>query len=269
MIRARIDRAERIAAVCKVVIDLLHDRRLRVVEVDKHESADTRCHLIHQSGRLSIVHVLRVLPDLCNFNCGDLSVGKQAVQNAANQHLKRRRAGKPAAPEHVAGGIGIEATHRLSQCPEAFRNAPDQAGRMGALALLRLGLAQINDIQFVEAPGFDPDKTVVTGGCHCDQIQRHRCRKTIPVLMIGVVAAQLRPARSRVDMHLPPGAIVQLKLFQRGGIPLPLADQHRRFCAIERAERFVPLPRKDLPSELCTGRHGRSSSTNVLRKVRA
>ena len=81
---------------------------------------------------------------------------------------------------------------------------------MGALALLRLGLAQINDIQLVEAPGFDPDKTVVTGGCHCDQIQRHRCRKTIPVLMIGVVAAQLRPARSRVDMHLPPGAIVQL-----------------------------------------------------------
>ena len=94
-------------------------------------------------------------------------------------------------------------------------------------------------------------------------------RKTIPVLMIGVVAAQLRPARSRVNMRLPPGAIVKLKLFQRGGIPLPLADQHRRFCAIERAERFVPLPRKDLPSELCTGRHGRSSSTSVLRKVRA
>ena len=35
------------------------------------------------------------------------------------------------------------------------------------------------------------------------------------------------------------------------------------------SERFVPLPRKDLPSELRTGRHGRSSSTNVLRKVRA
>ena len=65
-------------------------------------------------------------------------------------------------------------------------------------------------------------------------------------------------------MHLPPGAIVKLKLFQRGGIPLPLAGQHRRFRAIECAERFIPLPRKDLPSELCTGRHGRSSSTNVL-----
>ena len=131
------------------------------------------------------------------------------------------------------------------------------------------GSAQVNDIQLVETSGFDPDKTVVTGGCHCDQIQRHSCRKTIPVLMIGVVAAQLRPARSRVNMHLPPGAIVQLKLFQRRGIPLPLAGQHRRFCAIERAERFIPLPRKDLPSELCTGRHGRSSSTSVLRKVRA
>ena len=70
-------------------------------------------------------------------------------------------------------------------------------------------------------------------------------------------------------MHLPPRAIVKLKLFQRGGIPLTLACQHRRVRAIERAERFIPLPRKNLSSELCTGRHGRSSSTSVLRKVRA
>ena len=78
---------------------------------------------------------------------------------------------------------------------------------MGALALLRLGLAQINDIQLVEAPGFDPDKTVVTGGCHCDQIQRHRCRKTIPVLMIGMVAAYLYTSGSGkaiLFIHMPP-----------------------------------------------------------------
>ena len=249
-------------------VDLFYPGLLWVGKIRKDDPSHGAGQLIQQAAWFSEICIFRILADLRQLRRSQ-PAAIFPVQDGRHSHLEGRRAGKPAAPEHVAGGIGIEATHRLSLCPEAFRNAPDQTGRMGALSLLRLGLAQVNNIQFVEAPGFDPDKTVVTGGCHCDQIQRHRCRKTIPVLMIGVVAAQLRPARSRVNMHLPPGAIVQLKLFQRGGIPLPLAGQHRRFCAIERAERFVPLPRKDLPSELCTGRHGRSSSTSVLRKVRA
>ena len=60
-------------------------------------------------------------------------------------------------------------------------------------------------------------------------------------------------------MHLPPRAVIEFKLLQRGSIPLPLPGQHSRCAAIERPEGLIPLTCKDLLPELCTGCHRRSS----------
>ena len=71
MIRAGVDRAERITTVRKIVVDLLDNRRFRVMEVDEHQTADARRHLIHEARRLAVVHVFRVLADLRDLNGGN------------------------------------------------------------------------------------------------------------------------------------------------------------------------------------------------------
>ena len=69
-------------------------------------------------------------------------------------------------------------------------------------------------------------------------------------------------------MHLPPRPEIEFELFQRGGVPLPLPGQHCRVCAIQRGKGRVLLPCQDLLSELCTGRHSRSSPKNTGKPVR-
>ena len=85
---------------------------------------------------------------------------------------------------------------------------------MGALALLRLRFGQINDVQLVEATGLDPDEAILVPGCHRHKVQRDRTRKTVTVLVVGVVAAKLCAARGRIDLHLPPRPIVKLELLE-------------------------------------------------------
>ena len=139
---------------------------------------------------------------------------------------------------------------------------------MGALTVLRLGLAQVDDVQLVEPAGFYPDEAVIAGRRHGHKVEHHRRRQPVAVLVVGVVAAKLRPPRRGVEMHLPPRPEIEFELFQRGGVPLPLPGQHCRVCAIQRGKGRVLLPCQDLLSELCTGRHSRSSPKNTGKPVR-
>ena len=100
MIRAGVDRAERITTVRKIVVDLLDNRSFRVMEVDEHQTANARRHLIHQTGRLAVVHVLGVLPDLRDLNRRHGVVREQSVQNTANENFERRRAGEAGTRQH-------------------------------------------------------------------------------------------------------------------------------------------------------------------------
>ena len=131
---------------------------------------------------------------------------------------------------------------------------------MGALTLLRAGNRQVDDVQLVEPPGLDPHITVLIAGGHGHKIQRHRRCKAVAVLVIGVVAAQLCTAGSRVDLHLPPWAEIRLELFQRGAVARPLPCQLCRVAAVQRPEFVVPRTLRDLPVEKCTGRHPDPSS---------
>ena len=232
-----------------------------VRKIRKDDAAHGAGQLVQQTAGLAEVGILGILADLRQLRRGQTAI-VLAVEDRRHPHLKGSGAGKPAAPQHIADGVGVEAAHLLSRCPEALRDAPDEAGRMGTLPCLRRRLAQINDVQLVEPPGLDPQKAVVAGRDHRYQVQRHGCRQTITMLVVGVVAAQLRPARGRVQPHLPPGPEVKLKLRQRRAVPLPLAGKGRR--PIKRRQRTVPFPCRDLFSELSACRHVSPSCVEKL-----
>ena len=129
---------------------------------------------------------------------------------------------------------------------------------MGALAVLRLGLAQVDDVQLVEPAGFYPDEAVIAGRRHSHKVEHHRRRQPVAVLVVGVVAAQLRTPRGRIPLHLPPRAEIQLELLQRRAVPRPLPGQFLRGGAVKRGKGSVPPPCRDLFPELCAGCHPRS-----------
>ncbi len=118
---------------------------------------------------------------------------------------------------------------------------------MGALAVLWFGLAQVDDVQLIEPAGFYPDEAVIAGRRHGHKVEHHRSRQPVAVLVVGVVAAQLRTPRGRIHLHLPPRAEIEFELFQRGGVPLPLPGQHCRVCAAINAARAASRS----PAKIC------------------
>ena len=181
------------------------------------------------------------------------------IPEGRHPHLKRRRAGQTGAPQHIAGSIGVKAADGLACGTEPLCNAPDQAGGMGTLPFLRFRGGKVNDIQLVEPPGLDPDVAVGARGCHCDQVQGHRCCQTIAVLVVGVVASQLCTTGCRIQMHLPSRTKIQLKLLQRCTIPPALPLELCRCGAVQCTQEPVPPACRDLLPELVACRHRRSS----------
>ena len=230
----------------------------RIGKICKDNTAHRTGQLIQQAAGLAEIGIFRILA-----NAGQLCRGQPGtvflVPDGGHAHLERRRTGQPGAAQHIAGGIGIKAADLLAHCAESLGNAADLTGRVGALPCLRLCGSKINDIQFVEAPGLDPHIAIRVAGRHRHQIQRDRRRKAIAALMIRVVTAQLCPPRCRVHLHLPPGAEIQLELFQRRRIAPALPLQHRRVRPIKCSKCVVPAALQDLFSELCTGGHDSSS----------
>ena len=84
-------------------------------------------------------------------------------------------------------------------------------------------------------------------------VQRNSSSQHPAVLVVGVVAAKLCAARSRIDLHLPPRPIVKLKLLKGRIITAALAGQDLLAAAVKRGQRGVPPPCCDLFSELPAG----------------
>ena len=69
------------------------------------------------------------------------------------------------------------------------------------------------------------------------------------MLVVGVVAAQLRTPRGRVHLHLPPRAEIQLELLQRRAVPRPLPGQFLRGGAVKRGKGSKS---SHLPAAICS-----------------
>ena len=235
-------------------MDFLDLWRSRVGKIGKKDTAHGAGQLVQQAAGLSEIGILRKLADPGQRR-GIKAAAILRVENNRHPHLKGRRAGKPRAAEHIAGCVGIEAADAEPLGAEAIGNAPDEACRVGALALLRLGLGQVDDVQFVEAPGFDPDEAVLVPGRHRHEVKGDSTRKAVAVLVVGVVAAQLGAPGGRIDLHLPPRPIVKFELVECRAVAAALTVKHALAAAVERGQRGVPPSRCDLVSELSAGCH--------------
>ena len=205
-------------------VDLFHPRGLGVLEVGKDHPAQGAGQLVQHAAGLAEIDVLGVLAQT-GYLGRRQAAAELAVHDGAHPHLKGRRAGQPRAPQHIAGGVGVVAAHFPARRAEPFGQAPDQAGRVGELPALQVGLVQVHHVQLVEAPGLDPYVMVVVLGGYRHQVQPHRRRQAVAVLVVGVVAPQLGPAGGGVDPHLPPRPKVQLEPVQRRAPARPLAGQ--------------------------------------------
>ena len=210
-------------------VDFFNFRGTGVRKICKDDAAHGTGQLVQQAAGLAEISILRILTDLCHFRPRE-ATAILPVEDDGHSHLKRRRAGKAGPPQNIAGGVGIKAADLFPQ--------------------------------LVEPPGFDPDEPVIAGGRHRDQIQCHRRRQPITVLVVGVVAAQLGPARGRVQPHLPPRPKVELKLFQCRRIACPLPPQLCRTAAVQRPQCLVPFTRQNFVPDLCTRCHRRTSPQN-------
>ena len=206
-------------------MDLFHARGLGVLEVGEDHPAQRAGQLVQQAAGLAEVDVFGVLAQTGHLGRRQ-AAAELAVHDGAHPHLKGRRAGQPRAPQHIAGGVGVVAAHLPAHRAETLGKAPDQAGRVGGLPALQVGLVQVYHVQLVEPPGLDPYVAVVVLGGHCHQVQPHRRRQAVAVLVVGVVAAQLSPAGRGVDPHLPAGAKVALEPVQGRAPARPLPGQH-------------------------------------------
>lgn len=223
-------------------------------KVRKHHPAHCAGQLVQQTAGLAEVGVLCLLADQRHPGRGK-AAAVLPIQGGGHPHLKGSRAGQPRPPQHAADRIQVEPAEGRSLRPESLRDPPDQAGGVGALPRLRPGLGQVDHIQLVESPALDPDVAVDARGRHRHQVQVHRCGQPEPVLVVGVVASQLRPARGRVEMHLPPRPEIPLELGQGIAVPPALPGQHRLLGAIQGPESLVPLSGPDLLSALSAGCH--------------
>ena len=177
----------------KIVIHPLHHRVGRVFEVDGHTSAHRRTHLVHQSAELAKVDVFGVLANLGDGDGIQLVPTAEMVEDIAHQRLIGGGGGQPGPGQHRGGGAGIKAGQRVTQLRDFRRHPPHQGG--GGVLLLFLGGQVVQgDLQHGVALGLDAHHAGTVGGGAGQHIHIHAGTQYPAVLMVGVVAADLRAA---------------------------------------------------------------------------
>ena len=191
-----VDDAQGMAAGRKIEIHTADPRLILMEEIDGHQAAHGRRGLIHQAAGLAEEHILGILADHGDLRRIDPAVEEQVVEDGADEHLIGRGRTEAGAGEYRRFCVGIEALDFTAQLHKPGGYAPDQRG--GTVDLLRLGRedVQIHLAQGI-ALGLDADNIRAVAADSRPGIQVHcRGQDTTP-LMVGVVAADLRPAGGR------------------------------------------------------------------------
>ena len=195
MIRATVDDAQGVASFGKVKIDLLNDRLFRILEVDVNQTANRGCHLIHQAAGFAEVDSFCILPNLGDFNSGQLLVEEQLIQDGTEQNLKGCRGAETAARKDCRIYHRIKTFQFSTSLDKAGSNTTDQRGG-GVLFFLMDG--QVIQVNFNGGIAFrlDPD---IVGTVQPDigyGFQIHRGCENAAALVIGMVSTDFRSAGS-------------------------------------------------------------------------
>ena len=126
-------------------------------------------------------------------------------KDSSDQNLERRRGGKSAALHYVGGGVRAEAADLHSFLLEACCNAAYQ--RSGGVLLLGNDpkLGEVDGI-LRESLGLDDDLSIVGRLYDSDNVKVDACREYLAVVVVGVVSADLGPARRGEESVLADGA---------------------------------------------------------------
>ena len=188
------------AAPGEIVVHLLHHGGGGIGKVDGHRAAHSRAHLIHEAAGLAEVDVFGILADLRHLD-GVETCAAVVVQDIRHQHLIGGGGGKPRTRQYIGGHTGIKAL----QCNTHLRHLGSYATHQGGGgALLFLAGQEIieRDGQLGIALGTDADHILAIGCGAAEHIEVDAAAQDVTMLMVGVVAADLRTTRTAEERYI-------------------------------------------------------------------
>ena len=238
MVRAAVDDAEGVARRGEVKINLLHHRMIVVLKINGHHAAHGGPHLVQQPAGLAEIDIFRVLPDLGQLHRGAFAIMEQAVENVPQQHLQSGAGAEAAALEYVGNRIGIEALQPAALPGKPGGDSPQNGN--GAVILLRMYL-QIIQLHHVHGKtlALESDHTLPIGRRNGNDVQINAPRQHAAMLVVRVVAADLRPARRRKHRRPAAGAKGFRKSAEQPAVSLYLSGNSGR-CVQLRSRLFQP-----------------------------
>ena len=208
----------------KITCMLFNNRLTGICKVNKYEAAYRGNHLIHQAALLAKIMILSQLPHLGNFHSTCPAIIIILIQNSPHQHLKGRRGGQAAAPQHIRGHIGIKTADVAAQLCKLSSHAANQGGCRTMLRLICLQSLQVNQLCLVPL-GLQADNPLLMKADYGNSIQIDSRSQHASPLMVSVVAAYLGAPRCGENPHLLTARIQLLKTLQCPAVTLPLSSQ--------------------------------------------
>ena len=84
----RICDAKAVSICVHIELYFFYLRILHICKINMHKISDGACHLIHQSARLSEIHILCILSDDCDCDCINAAIVIQIRKNRSDYRLK-------------------------------------------------------------------------------------------------------------------------------------------------------------------------------------
>ena len=227
-----------IPSVFKVQIVLLNFRIFHICKINIDESADRADHLIHQTAALSEIPVFCILSDFCNLNSTCFSFVVILVDNRSNQHFKCCRRRKSAAAEDAGCRVCIKARYGNAHFCKSGSNASNQCSRLSHFCQMYTQIGQVDNILRIICR-LQTNYLIFMKRYNCNCIQIDCCSQHTSMLVVGVVAADFRSARCRINIQVFPFRIQFCKCLNRIYIPLPLLFQCRFCIAIQQRQLVI------------------------------
>ena len=194
VIRAGIERAERVAAVRKIERRLPDGGVRRVGKIDEDQPADAGGHLIHEAAGLAEIDVLGILADLRDLDGGAFFIEKQLVADRADQNLECGGGRQTGAGQDGRADSRVKAVQLTAALRKRRSNAAHERG--GRIFFFRVDgqIIQINLDRGI-ALGRNADDGIGPQRDLRRRFQIDSRSQHAAVLMVGMVAADLRAAR--------------------------------------------------------------------------
>ena len=233
VVAAGVDHAKRVALRRKIAGDGFHLRVL-LLEINGDHAAHGGGHLIHQPARLAEIDVLHLLrDDGAGLRIHDKAV-IQPVENRRDQHLERRRGGKPASAQHGAGNRRAEAADLVAHLLHHARRAANQRQRRAKILFANIEVIQLHRDRR-EALAVHDDGVIFRRAHAGNRVQIDRRRQHAAVVVVGVVAADFRaPRRGEEAQPALLRAETRLKPLHQLAITRLLQRQHILAHAVKR-----------------------------------